>query len=121
MPPNKGRIGTWNSNGRISIYMFLLVFGVYIILDVVSIVVKGPAPDGLIPIVTAAFGFAVTMNSADRRTEAQQKEQRTQAIEDRADVTEHRASDLEDYAEEANPGVAQRTIKNKKPGGESDE
>lgn len=117
MAPGKDRLGNWNSNGRLSIYLFLLVFGAYIIIDIVSILVKAPAPDGLIPVVTAAFGFAVTMNGADRRSEEKIKDQRTQRIEDKADATEHRASDLEDYAEEANPDVAQRTIKSKKKSG----
>ena len=121
MPPKTNRLGNWNSNGRLSIYLFLLVFGTYIVLDIVSIAVKGPAPDGLIPIVTAAFGFAVTMNSADRRTEERAKERRTQAIEDRSEATEHRADDLEDYAVEANPDIAQRTIKRKKSGDSHDD
>jgi hypothetical protein len=120
MPSNKDRIGTWSSNGRLSIYLFLLVFGVYVSLYIWAKVGGGPPPDGLIPLVTAAFGFAVTMNSADRR-------QIEQAKEIRADKNEKRSTDnskrIDDLEEEAHPGT-HKTItqdKKKKSGGQDEQ
>ena len=98
MPPNKDRIGTWSSNGRLSIYLFLLVFSVYVALYIWAKVGGGTPPDGLIPLVTAAFGFAVTMNSADRRAIEQTKEARDDRTEKRGTSNSKRIDDLEDLA-----------------------
>lgn len=77
------RIGTWRSNGRLAIYAFIFMLILWAGFNIWAIIGGFKPPSGLDPLLPATLGFAITVNSVERRNKDDAIDTRVQQLEDK--------------------------------------